>query len=67
MLILILLEWFAFYMCLGGLFGAQKPATGFGSTFGAPASSATTGFGGLGTFTPAGGKKLMHTHVCMSS
>lgn len=39
---------------LGGLFG-QKPATGFGSAFGAPTSTATSGFGGLGTFTPAAG------------
>lgn len=44
-----------FSVSSGGLFG-QKPNTGFGSTFGAPASSATTGFSGLGTFTPAGGK-----------
>lgn len=41
----------------GGLFG-QKPATGgFGTSFGAPASSAATGFSGLGSFTPATGKQ----------
>lgn len=44
-----------FVLIAGGLFG-QKPATGFGATFGAPASSANTGFSGLGTFTPASGK-----------
>lgn len=44
-----------FFFLPGGLFG-QKPATGFGASFGTPASSAATGFSGLGTFTPAGGK-----------
>lgn len=44
------------FSTLGGLFG-QKPNTGFGASFGAaPVSSAATGFGGLGTFTPASGK-----------
>lgn len=33
-----------------GLFGAQKPATGFGAP-----TTATAGFGGLNTFTPAAG------------
>lgn len=32
---------------------AQKPATGFGAT-----TTASTGFGGLNTFTPATGKLI---------
>lgn len=49
-----------FFSIAGGLFG-QKPATGFGATFGAtPASSTATGFSGLGTFTPASGKARIY-------
>lgn len=42
----------------GGLFGQKPPTGGFGSTFGAPTSSAAPGFSGLGSFTPAAGKQL---------
>lgn len=62
----MLIEWTPLSISLGGLFGAQKPNTGFGSTFGAPASSATTGFSGLGTFTPAGSKNTFETNASIN-